>query len=400
MSVVAFQNPGEIDERCISTIGVSVKEGDNPIGFFGTGLKYAIAIILRHGGSITIWKGLEPLKFTTREVSIRGRVSRVVCMNGVELGFTEDLGKHWELWQAFRELWCNAKDEGGDTTPAHVVPRADYTTIIVESAAFAQCHREMDRYILLTPPLVKSLGAGFHAGPVNTIFYKGINVGAIHPRPLRFAINLTKTLALTEDRTVKNHYEAHYLIAGAVLMCEDSAFIEDWVTSADSFAEHHIDLDWPAFTPGKAFLDAVGRVARDTSRPLNPSALAKMAKHMPIPDAADADVLPWERAALSKAIAFCRSLAYPVDEFPIVVVESLGNGVLGLASMQKRVVLVARRAIQMGDLTLAATLIEEWCHLKHGHTDCSREMQNWLFEQVTLLGKSLVESISSCREGR
>ena len=47
--MIVFENPGEIDIRSISTFGVSVKEGDNPIGFFGTGLKYAIVVLLRTG---------------------------------------------------------------------------------------------------------------------------------------------------------------------------------------------------------------------------------------------------------------------------------------------------------------------------------------------------------------
>ena len=41
---VSFKSNGLIDPLCITTIGVSVNESENPIGFFGTGLKYAIAI--------------------------------------------------------------------------------------------------------------------------------------------------------------------------------------------------------------------------------------------------------------------------------------------------------------------------------------------------------------------
>jgi len=29
-------------------------------------------------------------------------------------------------------------------------------------------------------------------------------------------------------------------------------------------------------------------------------------------------------------------------------------------------------------------------HLKHGFRDCSREMQNWLFEQMTFFGAAYV----------
>ena len=56
--MVVFENTGEIDILSISSFGVSVKEGDSPIGFFGTGLKYAIAVLLRHNQKITAYCGL------------------------------------------------------------------------------------------------------------------------------------------------------------------------------------------------------------------------------------------------------------------------------------------------------------------------------------------------------
>lgn len=55
--MILFQNPGEIDLLSIASFGVSVKEGENPIGFFGTGLKYAIAVLLRTGHRITVMTG-------------------------------------------------------------------------------------------------------------------------------------------------------------------------------------------------------------------------------------------------------------------------------------------------------------------------------------------------------
>ena len=39
--MIVFENAGEIDPRLFALIGVNVKESENAIGFFGTGLKYA-----------------------------------------------------------------------------------------------------------------------------------------------------------------------------------------------------------------------------------------------------------------------------------------------------------------------------------------------------------------------
>lgn len=47
--MIIFRNAGTIDPKSITTFGVSSKENPGAIGFFGTGLKYALAILLRHG---------------------------------------------------------------------------------------------------------------------------------------------------------------------------------------------------------------------------------------------------------------------------------------------------------------------------------------------------------------
>src|SRR3990172_10357377 len=128
---VSFKNSGKIDPRCITIIGVSVKETENPIGYFGTGLKYAIAIILREGGQITIWRGLERFDFNTVNIEIRGESMKLIHMNGRELGFTTALGKHWKVWQAMREIYCNTVDENGISKEGEILPTEGTTTVCV-----------------------------------------------------------------------------------------------------------------------------------------------------------------------------------------------------------------------------------------------------------------------------
>jgi hypothetical protein len=71
--MLVFSNPGEIDIRAATIIGVNVKQGNTPIGYFGTGLKYAIAGIIRLGGTIEIWSGETNYFFTGRKETIRGK---------------------------------------------------------------------------------------------------------------------------------------------------------------------------------------------------------------------------------------------------------------------------------------------------------------------------------------
>ena len=113
--VLVFENAGELDPRFLSTFGCSVKESDNPIGWFGTGLKFAIAVLLRTGHSIRVLTGTRQLEITTRTDTLRGQSFAFVCVDGEPAGFTTELGKNWELWMAYRELYCNTKDEPAAT---------------------------------------------------------------------------------------------------------------------------------------------------------------------------------------------------------------------------------------------------------------------------------------------
>jgi hypothetical protein len=117
-----FHNPGEIDIRGATIAGLSAKQGDSPIGFFGTGLKYAIASVLRWQGRISIWSGTEEYKFLARSLDFRGVEFQQIMMNDQPLGFTTEYGKTWQPWQIFRELYANALDEGGGVSDCALRP--------------------------------------------------------------------------------------------------------------------------------------------------------------------------------------------------------------------------------------------------------------------------------------
>lgn len=101
--MIVFKNEGILDINSIITFGVSVKEKESAIGFFGTGLKYAIAVLLRNGCEVAIKSGLDVYYFGTESLIVRGKSFPIVTMNGKQLSFTTEYGKTWELWKAARE---------------------------------------------------------------------------------------------------------------------------------------------------------------------------------------------------------------------------------------------------------------------------------------------------------
>jgi len=129
--MIVFKNSGNIDIKSITTFGVSSKENDSAIGYFGTGLKYAIAILLREGCEITIHTGGKKYEFGTQRQTVRVDEFTFVTMNGEALAFTTELGKNWQLWQAFRELYCNCTDEGGTIYQSDTFDASESDTVIV-----------------------------------------------------------------------------------------------------------------------------------------------------------------------------------------------------------------------------------------------------------------------------
>jgi len=117
MQSVFFANKGIIDIIGMTTFGVSIKDNQNPIGFFGTGFKYAIAVILRNGGQIKVRSGDHTYEFTSKSINARNNTPvNIVHMNDQPLSFTTHVGVNWKMWMAYRELFCNAIDEDGVVT--------------------------------------------------------------------------------------------------------------------------------------------------------------------------------------------------------------------------------------------------------------------------------------------
>ena len=151
MKKIRFYNNGTLNEESFRMMGVSVKADDSKIGKFGTGLKYAIAGILRTGGNISIkTRGTDnevyTYIFTTESQNIRGKDFDVILCNGEKLAYCTDYGKHWKAWQWFRELHSNALDEGGDSTNK---PIDGFDTVVtVKHPEIETCWNERDKYFL------------------------------------------------------------------------------------------------------------------------------------------------------------------------------------------------------------------------------------------------------------
>jgi hypothetical protein len=393
--VILFENRGEIDIRSISTFGVSVKETENPIGFFGTGLKYAIAVLLRTGHKVTIHSGLSVVRFGAHRQLVRGQEFEFVTMEvdddpPAPIGFTTELGKQWELWMAYRELACNCKDEGGRGrfVASMPVPAAGLTQIVVQGQEFEAVFNEGHRFILADDAQLTVGTTEIRMRRSAHLYYRGVRVMEL-PRQALHTYNLNAKLKLTEDRTVANEWEVTSHFARAVLQAEDPDFIRACVTADDGTLEGGLDLHGWGYSPSKQFLQVVGDVLADRMYRVNPTAMRvwKEATKQKF-DPRELTLSKVQTVSLHRAIDFCRTLGYDVTAYEIKVAESLGDGCLGLA--EGGTIYIAGRVFEIGGAKqVAATLIEEFLHLRFGWKDCTRELQNYLFEKVVSLGEEL-----------
>lgn len=400
MSTV-FANPGLIDPRCVTTLGVNVKEGDSPIGHFGTGLKYAIAVLLRHGQGVIIHVGSKVLTFTTTTANIRNKSFEIVCMNGQELGFTTDLGKDWELWMAYRELWSNAMDEGGQvyTTEDQLADDPESTQIVVDGIEFDEVHARREDFLLIDrKPKYSDGSVEVYNGGSEFVFYRGIRAGSIPAgSKSRFTYNILDEMTLTEDRTISYTWEIQNKIAQMALECTDKDLIIAMITEeAEDVFEARLDYDQTYTKASDEFVSVVQRLVNSNSGKLNQKALAKFKKQTFKSVSPEGRVITAAEAeTIERARAFAELIGFPNSSLEIRVADKLGDGILAVAIVSEKVMVLSTELMKTSWLHVAQAIIEESIHIRHGLIDCSRPMQTFLFEQIVRLGQQITSKVEA-----
>lgn len=373
---VYFCNQEPIDLNTISLMGVSVKKSENPIGYFGTGLKFALATLLRTGHTITLIRDGERIDFTSREEEIRGEQFDRVMMGDEPLGFTTRLGRNWEPWQAYRELHCNCTDEGG-IIETELLDGEWGTIFEVSGDAIENCHLNRHDIFLSTTRLDGDASCEIHPGSSQYAFYRGVRAHK-HDAFALYTYNIKSQLDLTEDRTVKETFWMKLHIAHMIPKMRDENVIADVLLADRGTFEASLSID-SSGRPSDEFMAVVNRLR--SNRQLNLSALKlwqKYAGHREVYDPVALDAFDLE--VLDKALALLKRLQCEMSVDDFIVVESLGDGCYGLVRQGQ--IVISKATFDMGHRFLASTLYEEWLHLNHQFEDESRPLQNLLFERL------------------
>lgn len=382
---VYFCNAEPIDLNAIALMGVSVKVGNNPIGFFGTGLKFSIATLLRTGHQVELIRSGESVPFAIHSEVIRGEDFDRVKMGDELLGFTTKLGRNWEPWQAYRELHCNCTDEGGVIDAE--IPAGRWGTIFaVDGEAIEQCHRNRHEIFLSSAPVFATDKCEIHRGDGAHAFYRGVRAHK-QGRPALFNYNILAQLDLTEDRTIKNTYMLEHYAENSICDCDDEDLIQAALMAPQGTYEHGFDYSGRCYKPSDAFMSVTHRLRGNVH--CNNAAIKLWQKYADVKLTYDpVELDPFEEEVVDLALELVARLGVDMNRRDFIVVDGLGEGIFGCVRNQR--ILIAKRTLDMGHRFVASTMYEEWLHKTEGLADQSRDLQNLLFEKLF----AMVERVS------
>lgn len=296
MSIVHV-TPGLLDIRGFTILGLHAKPNSNaPIGKFGSGLKYAVATLVRLGCKVQVFIGGVEYEFYTKSSDFRGVEFQQLMMKkrkGIfskwtytELPFTTEFGKFWKAWQAYRELESNTRDEGGETQnwyDRELAIDPNTTVIVVTGAPYEEAYKDRDQ-VFLPQALTKREGDAaveVFNEPSKHLYWRGIRIYDLD-KPTLYTYNILSDLEITEDRTLKYMFQAHQAIAAFVARSKDERLINAVVSAKDGQFESKLDFDY-AYTSPSAEFNEVIRKKRARGGYVSAASLSYYTKYSPAP---------------------------------------------------------------------------------------------------------------------
>lgn len=387
---VHFHNAGLLDFEAVLLMGESIKDTTNPIGKFGTGFKYAMARLLRAGAVIIIRSGHNYHKVWAKDATVRGHRTSVLMLDERPMNISINLGKSWEIWHCYRELYSNALDEPNGHVTTNELPDGlsldNSTTISVKLPELADVHERRGEYFLAHSGktlLAVTPHGELWSGPSDVIFHKGIAVGRLE-RATRLTYNLGAGVDLTEDRTIRYPFMVKPVIAASLLTCNDREVVGSVLLAGPEYAENHFSAqDYSIFsvdvTPGaaEAFESVLGGALASN---LGEGIREFMRQRQPAGELRLHNLAPHEEVILGEATRLASILEPNLHSMPIRVYSNLGRGILG--RMYKGECQLAHQLLAQGLIRIAGTIYEEWCHHHYRFGDLERDFQNFLIDRL------------------
>lgn len=402
-------NKGEMQQEAMTLLGASTKRGDDTkIGFFGSGLKYALAVLIREQIEFHIFSGNKEIKITTEPVQFRDKTFQRIFINGEATSMTTDMGVDWKAWFALREILCNAVDEGGHeiNMEEKVKGKKGYTTFGIEMTS--KLNDVMDKWqhyfcekrpdVILNVDncqlfhgddhelIVYRRGIRCHQERVKSLFHYNmrwaeINESRVLASQYAFNVKLVQWLAMnaTEDvvRRVydnwKNTYEGR-LDWDGYGMC----FSENWLTvlgnrklvAEEVTGYFSRDIEEGALVLPLSLVHALKNFFKDKVTVLGNS--DKYGSRVTLP------MTEREQTMMTSVVDFLKDAGLEITA-PVSKAKFRESYIEGQADDGQ--IYISESVFNNGRRYLAITLIEEMMHLKSGAGDGTRSFQNFIISE-------------------
>lgn len=414
---VLFTNDGEIPVNAFKLLGASSKRGDaSKIGFYGTGLKYAIALMLRENIGFKIFSGMNEVKITKRATKFLDQKIDVMVVNGEKTSITLDAGIDWEPWFAIREIYSNTIDEGGTMkVGAELEPEAGKTKIYIDmnSEQLKDIFMNWNDYFTTSRNIQEKLAQGnilpkLPTNPYFTIFRKGIRAYSNKAHSL-FDYDL-RELTINESRVAKYSWEAEGNASKLLAKAELETILQffdmglkrsgwdyaEWQNSFWEYGSSIFSQDWLKAIDDRKLIpfDNAGKYDLSEKTLVLPDRLIRRLKecfgravHIVGEDDekyAITDV--YDQIALDSSVNLLHGAGLTFNKELIQVADFNDNSILG--TVDKGKVILSTRLFDDQRDRLDETLLEEVTHLQSGFGDCTRNMQDYLFRTIINLMKN------------
>lgn len=437
---ILIQNDGEIESNSFELIGASTKRDEKgKIGFFGSGLKYSIAYMMRNNIEFKIFSGLNEFRFSTKTEILKDKTFERICINGTSTSYTTTMGPTWtQDWFVLREIYCNALDESS----CLLVPETD---IVQPSVGKTRI------YIELTPSLKKvsanwenyfsiERSPEFSANEVYTcfigqtdgatrqkvsvynktdgvLFRRGIRV--YEDKELLYDYGL-EHVDINEDRTAKHGSGMGHMVRNLMASLASETYVKTVLRCAvddkkpyeytaltgevhDRFSEKWIEFSKSNLLVNREKSGKYAQQINETAKEVFfiPAYFARQIKKQ-LPDCAilgmgnvigdfsyhDVEVTPKMAYLIKEVLSSLSQINYKI-RYDIHVVEFDKAHIMGHADMKEKKILIAASTFDKGRREIALTIMEENEHLRSGAPDESRVFETHLISEWL---KSMEES--------
>lgn len=409
-----IENKGQIDVNALTLMGGSTKrDSTTMIGFYGSGNKYAIALLLKAKIGLRIFSGEKELVLSTEPVTFRDKSFEKILIDGRETSLTTDMGPQWDTWMAIREFVSNAIDEGDNNvipSTEIVAGKEGYTRFYIEHVP--QTKEVIDNWdtyfafdrtdAIIDLPAGKLFPNICHEHQ-RILYRRGIRCYDSGESLYHYDLPI---FTINESRVIDNLYTARnrvrdFLVehatkdvAKTIMECafRNDIFLETTIEYNESWLK--LNAAWKEAVGNRIVIneDLGGFYADRRREPhviVSKSLARKIKASFPeievcgVGEDDEVFTSPVELTAkmeyqLKKATDALKEMKYEI-KYPIEVVTFSRASVLGLA--KNGTIYISPKQFDKGIREIAVTLIEENEHLITNHDDCTREFQDHLFNK-------------------